>query len=50
MTRQTQMQIMAGTVEWSQLDAMRKVGLLGGLVAEHEAALAQTNGQGEIEA
>jgi len=49
MTRQTQMQIMAGGVEWSQLDAMRKVGLLSDLVADHEAALAQMNGQGEIE-
>jgi len=48
MTRQTQMQIMAGGVEWSQLDAMRKVGLLDDMVAEHEAALVQTNGQGEI--
>jgi len=48
MTRQTQMQIMAGGVEWSQLDAMRKVGLLSDLVADHEAALAQMNGQGEI--
>ena len=48
MTRQTQMQIMAGGVEWSQLDAMRKVGLLDDMVAEHEAVLVQTNGQGEI--
>ena len=50
MTRQTQMQIMAGGVEWSQLDAMRKVGLLDEMVAEHEAVLVQTNGQGEISA
>ena len=48
MTRQTQMQIMAGGVQWSQLDAMRKVGLLDDLVAEREAVLVQTNGQGEI--
>jgi len=48
MTRQTHLQIMAGGVEWSQLDAMRKVGLLDDMVAEHEAALVQTNGQGEI--
>ena len=48
MTRQTQMQIMAGGVEWSQLDATRKVGLLDEMMAEHEAVLVQTNGQGEI--
>ena len=48
MTRQTRMQIMAGGVQWSQLDALRKVGLLDGLVAEREAVLVQTNGQGEI--
>ena len=48
MTRQTQMQIMAGGVEWSQLDAMRKVGLLDEMMAEHETVLVQTNGQGEI--
>jgi len=48
MTRQTQMQIMAGGVEWSQLDAMRKVGLLDDMMAEHEAVLVQANGQGEI--
>ena len=48
MTRQTQMQIMAGGVQWSQLDALRKVGLLDGLVAEREAVLVQTNGQGEL--
>jgi len=48
MTRQTQMQIMAGGVEWSQLDAMRKVGRLDAMVAEHEAVLVQANGQGEI--
>jgi hypothetical protein len=49
MTRQTQLQIMAGGVGWSQLDAMRKVGLLDELVAEREMVLAQTNGQGELE-
>jgi hypothetical protein len=49
MTRQTQLQIMAGGVQWAQLDAMRKVGLLDELVAEREMVLAQTNGQGELE-
>lgn len=49
MTRQTQMQIMAGGVQWSQLDALRKVGLLDGMVAERETVLVQTNGQGELE-
>ena len=49
MTRQTQMQMMAGGVQWSQLDALRKVGLLDELVAEREMVLAQTNGQGELE-
>tara|TARA_R110000751_G_scaffold7204_1_gene29777 strand:- start:305 stop:838 length:534 start_codon:yes stop_codon:yes gene_type:complete len=48
MTRQTQLQIMAGGVEWSQLDAMRKVGMLDDLAAEHESMLAQTNSHGEI--
>ena len=49
MTRQTRMQIMAGGVQWAQLDAMRQVGLLDDLVGEQEAGLAQTNGQGELE-
>jgi hypothetical protein len=49
MTRQTQLQIMAGGVQWAQLDAMRQVGLLDDLVAEHQAVLGQANGQGELE-
>ncbi len=48
MTRQTQNQIMSGSVTAGQVDALRKVGLFDGLVAEHEMALAQSNGQGEI--
>jgi len=34
MTRQTNLQIMAGGVQWSQLDAMRQIGLLDELVEE----------------
>jgi hypothetical protein len=48
MTRQTRMQIMAGGVQWSQLDAMAQVGLLDDLVGEREAAQAELNGQVEI--
>ena len=48
MTRQTQMQIMAGGVQWSQLDALRQVGLLDDLVGEREAVMAEMNGQVEI--
>ena len=48
MTRQTRMQIMAGGVQWAQLDAMRQVGLLDDLVDERETALAELNGQVEI--
>ena len=48
MTRQTRMQIMAGGVQWAQLDAMRQVGLLDDLVDERETALAEMNGQVEI--
>ena len=48
MTRQTQMQIMAGGVQWSQLDALRQVGLLDDLVGEREAGMAEMNGQVEI--
>tara|TARA_R100000742_G_C4247856_1_gene66542 strand:+ start:254 stop:808 length:555 start_codon:yes stop_codon:yes gene_type:complete len=34
MSRQTQLQIMAGGVQWSQLDAMRQIGLLDELIEE----------------
>ena len=44
MTRQTRMQIMAGGVQWSQLDALRQVGLLDDLVAEHQPELVSVNG------
>jgi hypothetical protein len=44
MTRQTQMQIMAGGVQWSQLDALRQVGLLDDLVAENQPELMSANG------
>ena len=44
MTRQTQMQIMAGGVQWSQLDALRQVGLLDDLVEEHQGQLMSANG------
>jgi hypothetical protein len=46
LTRQTNLQIMAGGVQWSQLDAMRQIGLLDGLVAEREHAY--SNGQKEL--
>ncbi len=44
MSRQTRMQIMAGGVQWSQLDALRQVGLLDDLVAEHQPELVSANG------
>ena len=48
MTRQTQMQIMAGGVQWSQLDALRQVGLLDDLVAENQPELMSANGSGDL--
>jgi hypothetical protein len=36
MTRQTNLQIMSGSVGWAQLDAMRQVGLLDGMVEARE--------------
>ena len=36
MTRQTNLQIMSGNVGWAQLDAMRQVGLLDGMVEARE--------------
>jgi len=40
MTRQTNLQIMAGNVGWAQLDAMGQVGLLDALVEERTTQLA----------
>ena len=37
LTRQTNLQIMAGGVGWAQLDSMRQAGLLDGYVADREA-------------
>lgn len=46
MTRQTELQIMSGTIGWAQLDAMRQVGLLDDLVDEHrQLQTAEQNGQ-----
>jgi len=46
LTRQTNLQLMAGGVQWAQLDSMRQAGLLDELVAEHERQL--TNGHQEL--
>jgi hypothetical protein len=46
LTRQTNLQLMAGNVQWAQLDSMRQVGLLDEAVAERERQL--SNGQQEI--
>ena len=37
LTRQTNLQIMAGGVQWAQLDSMRQAGILDELIAEREA-------------
>ena len=37
LTRQTNLQLLAGTVQWAQLDSMRQAGLLDGYVADREA-------------
>ena len=37
LTRQTNLQVLAGSVQWAQLDAMRQAGLLDELVAAREA-------------
>ena len=37
LTRQTNLQLMAGGVQWAQLDSMRQAGLLDELIAEREA-------------
>ncbi len=41
LTRQTNLQIMAGGVGWAQLDSMRQIGLLDDMVAERERQLAE---------
>ena len=41
MTRQTNLQIMAGGVGWAQLDSMRQIGLLDDMVEERERQLAE---------
>ena len=41
LTRQTNLQIMAGNVGWAQLDSMRQAGLLDDAVAERERQLAE---------
>ena len=46
LTRQTNLQLMAGGVGWAQLDAMRQVGLLDEMIAERERLL--TNGHQEL--
>ena len=46
LTRQTNLQLMAGGVGWAQLDSLRQAGLLDDLVAEREQHL--TNGHQEL--
>ena len=46
LTRQTNLQLMAGGVGWAQLDAMRQAGLLDEMVAERERHL--SNGHQEL--
>jgi len=41
LTRQTNLQIMAGGVGWAQLDSMRQIGLLDEMVAEREQQLTE---------
>ncbi len=41
LTRQTNLQIMSGGVQWAQLDSMRQIGLLDDMVAERERQLAE---------
>lgn len=45
MTRQTELQIMSGSVGWAQLDAMRQMGLLDDLVEAKQLEAAEQNGQ-----
>ena len=46
LTRQTNLQLMAGGVQWAQLDSMRQAGLLDELIAERERQT--TNGHQEL--
>ena len=46
LTRQTNLQLMAGGVQWAQLDSLRQAGLLDDLVAQREQHL--TNGHQEL--
>ena len=39
LTRQTNLQVMAGNVQWGQLESMRQAGLLDEMVAEREQML-----------
>ncbi len=41
LTRQTNLQVMSGNVQWAQLDSMRQIGLLDELVEAREAQLAE---------
>ena len=41
LTRQTNLQIMAGSVGWAQLDSMRQIGLLDDMVVERERQLVE---------
>ena len=47
LTRQTNLQLMAGGVQWAQLDSLRQAGMLDDLVAERERTL--SNGHKELE-
>ena len=46
LTRQTNLQLMAGGVQWAQLDSLRQAGMLDDLVAERERTL--SNGHKEL--
>ena len=41
LTRQTNLQIMSGGVQWAQLDSMRQIGMLDEMVAEREQQLVE---------
>jgi len=41
LTRQTNLQIMSGSVGWAQLDSMRQIGLLDEMIAEREQQLVE---------
>ena len=48
LTRQTNLQIMAGDIGWSQLDSMRQAGFLDKAIEDHEANMALMNGHAEV--